>query len=92
MTRSHSIENLTILTKYLFNLGVRLTEFSVTVESVTLRFYCSVVKCYQNWSIKPCCKEESKPVKTGYFIIHKRNLLKCSLPFLPLDQSIVNDH
>ena len=49
----------------------------------------SVVKCYQNWSIKPCCKEESKPVKTGYFIIHKRNLLKCSLP---LDQSIVNDH
>ena len=29
-----------ILTKYLFDLGVRLTEFSVTVESVTLRFYC----------------------------------------------------
>ena len=40
MTRSHFIEILTILTKYLLDLGVRLTEFSVTVESVTLRFYC----------------------------------------------------
>ena len=30
-----------ILTKYVFDLGVRLTEFYVTVESVTLRFYCS---------------------------------------------------
>ena len=41
MTRSHFIEILTVLIKYLFDLGVRLTEFSVTVESVTLRFYCS---------------------------------------------------
>ena len=40
MTRSHFIEILTILTKYLFDLGVRLTEFFVTAESVTLRFYC----------------------------------------------------
>ena len=40
MTCSHFIELLMILTKYVFNLGVRLTEFSVTVESVTLRFYC----------------------------------------------------
>ena len=39
MTRSHFIEILMILTKYLFDLGVRLTEFSVTVESVTLWFY-----------------------------------------------------
>ena len=42
MTRSHFIEILMILTKYVFDLGVRLTEFSVTVESVTLRFYCTV--------------------------------------------------
>ena len=42
MTRSHFIEILMILTKYLFDLGVRLTEFSVTVESVTLRFYCTI--------------------------------------------------
>ena len=41
MTRSHFIEILMILTKYVFDYGVRLTEFSVTVESVTLRFYCS---------------------------------------------------
>ena len=41
MTRSHFIEILQVLTKYIFDLGVRLTEFSVTVESVTLRFYCS---------------------------------------------------
>ena len=40
MTHSHFIELLMILTKYVFDLGVRLTEFSVTVESVTLRFYC----------------------------------------------------
>ena len=43
MTRSHFIEILMILTKYVFDLGVRLTEFSVTVESVTLRFYCMSV-------------------------------------------------
>ena len=40
MTRSHFIEILMILTKYVFDLCVRLTEFSVTMESVTLRFYC----------------------------------------------------
>ena len=40
MTHSHLIEILLILSKYVFDLGVRLTEFSVTVESVTLRFYC----------------------------------------------------
>ena len=40
MTRFHFIEILMILTKYLFDLGVQLTEFSVTVESITLRFYC----------------------------------------------------
>ena len=35
-----------ILTKYVFNLGVRLTKFSVIVESVTLRFYCiPVILC-----------------------------------------------
>ena len=34
MTRSNFIEILMILTKYVFDLGVRLTEFSVTVESV----------------------------------------------------------
>ena len=45
MTRSHFIEILMILTKYVFNLGVRLTEFSVTVESVTLRFYCILKAC-----------------------------------------------
>ena len=39
MTRSHFIDILMILTKYVFDLGVWLTEFSVTVESVTLRFY-----------------------------------------------------
>ena len=39
MTRYHFIEILMILTKYVFDLGDRLTEFSVTVESVTLRFY-----------------------------------------------------
>ena len=43
MTRSHFIEILMILTKYVFDLGVRLTEFSVTVESVTLRFYCIAI-------------------------------------------------
>ena len=48
MTRSHFIEILMILTKYVFDLGVRLTEFSVTVESVTLRFYCSSV-----WYLQP---------------------------------------
>ena len=42
MTRSHFIEILMILTKYVFDHGVRLTEFSVTVESITLRFYCIV--------------------------------------------------
>ena len=42
MTRPHFIEMLMILTKYVFDLGVRLTEFSVTVESVTLRFYCTI--------------------------------------------------
>ena len=40
MTRSHFIEILMILTKYVFDVGVRLTEYSVIVESVTLRFYC----------------------------------------------------
>ena len=35
MTSSHFIEILTVRTKYLFDLGVWLTEFSVTVESVT---------------------------------------------------------
>ena len=44
MTRSHFIEILMILTKYVFDLGVWLTEFPVTVESVTLRFYCSIFK------------------------------------------------
>ena len=43
MTRSHFIEILMILTKYVFDVSVRLTEYSVTVESVTLRFYCIYV-------------------------------------------------
>ena len=38
--RSHFIEILMILTKYVFDVSVRFTEYSVTVESVTLRFYC----------------------------------------------------
>ena len=46
MTRSHFIEILMILTKYVFDLGVRLTEISVTVESVTLRFYCIIIFTY----------------------------------------------
>ena len=42
MTCSDFIEFLMIiLTKYVFNVNVRLTEYSVTVESVTLRFYCT---------------------------------------------------
>ena len=45
MTRSYFIEILIILTKYVFDLGVRLTEFSVTVKSVTLRFYCNSPIC-----------------------------------------------
>ena len=41
MTRSRFIVILMIYQiQYVFDLGVRLTEFSVTVESVTLRFYC----------------------------------------------------
>ena len=40
MTRSNFIEILMILTEYVFNVSVWLTEYSVTVESVTLRFYC----------------------------------------------------
>ena len=38
MTHSHFIEILMIPTKYIFDVGVQLTEYSVTVESVTLRF------------------------------------------------------
>ena len=34
-------KKLMILTKYVFDVSVRLTEYSVTVESVTLRFYCT---------------------------------------------------
>ena len=34
------IEILMILTKYVFDVSVRLTEYSVTVGSVTLMFYC----------------------------------------------------
>ena len=33
MTRSHFTEILMILTKYVFDISVRLTEYSVTVES-----------------------------------------------------------
>ena len=39
MTRSHFIEIVMILTKYVFNVSVWLTEYSVTMESITLRFY-----------------------------------------------------
>ena len=49
MTRSHFIEMLMILTKYVFYLGVRLTELSVTVESVTLRFYCIFYELKSYW-------------------------------------------
>ena len=41
MTRSHFIELLIILTNYVFDHGVRLTKFSVTMESITLSFYCT---------------------------------------------------
>ena len=41
MTRPHFIEILMMLTKYVFYVRVWLTEYSVTVGSVTLRFYCS---------------------------------------------------
>ena len=51
MTCSHFIEILMILTKYVFDLGVRLTEFSVTVESVTLRFYCTLILIYTSGKI-----------------------------------------
>ena len=40
MTRSHFTEILMILANYVFDISVRLTEYSVTVESVTLSFYC----------------------------------------------------
>ena len=44
MTRSHFIEMLMILTKYMLcKVRVWLTEYSVTVGYVTLRFYCSWV-------------------------------------------------
>ena len=46
MTHSHFIEILMILTTYVFDVSVRLTEFSVTVESVTLRFYCIFIFLY----------------------------------------------
>ena len=52
ITRSHFIEILMILTKYVFDLGVRLTEFSVTVESVTLRFYCTSINVFTNFSLQ----------------------------------------
>ena len=42
MTHFHFIEILMILTKYVFDVSVWLTEYSVTVGSVTLRFYCIV--------------------------------------------------
>ena len=38
MTRSHFTEKVMILTKYVFDVGVWL--YSVTVGSLTLRFYC----------------------------------------------------
>ena len=41
MTRSHFIEILMILNKSVVDVGVRLTEYSVSAESVTLRFYCT---------------------------------------------------
>ena len=43
MTRSHLIDILMILTKYVFDVIVQLTEYSITVESVTLRFYCTSI-------------------------------------------------
>ena len=43
MTRSHFIEIFMILTKYVFDVSVRLTENSVTVESIKLRFYCTLL-------------------------------------------------
>ena len=43
MTRSHFIEILMILTKYVFDASVRLTEYSVTVESITLRFVLYII-------------------------------------------------
>ena len=46
MTHSHFIETLMILTKCVFDVSVRLTEYSVTVESVTLRFYCINTKIW----------------------------------------------
>ena len=48
MTHSHFIEILMIFTKYVFDLGVRLTEFSVSVESVALRSYCTTVFVWTN--------------------------------------------
>ena len=61
MTRSHFIEILMILTKYVFDLGVRLIEFSVTVESVTLRFYCSSV-----WYLLPLEPSVTMPLNLDY--------------------------
>ena len=42
MTCSHFIEILMILTKYVFDVSVWLTEYSITVGSVTLRFCCTL--------------------------------------------------
>ena len=44
---------LMILTKYLFNFSVRLTEQPVTVGSVTLRFYCTITKTVLTTRLHP---------------------------------------
>ena len=68
MTHSHFIEILVIFTNYIFDVSVWLTEYSVTVGSVTLRFYCTVnlpprlesgsVNCYASLFIN--CRAEKK--------------------------------
>ena len=51
MTRPHFIEILKILTKYLFEVGVQLIDFSITVASITLRFYCNAIFVMREISI-----------------------------------------
>ena len=57
MTRSHFTEIFMILTNYVFDISVWLTEYSVTVGSVTLRFYCRCMSvCLRKPNKKYVCQ------------------------------------
>ena len=82
MTRSHFIEILMILTKYVFDLGGRLTEFSVTVESVTLRFYCSALTTSKASSKVNLLSDDTyKPLELNdrNCVILRTNRARCTL-------------